>query len=36
MPAAAAMAAARCQPVTPPIRMKSGMTKSQAFICKAV
>jgi hypothetical protein len=26
MPAAAAMAAARCQPVTPPIRMKSGIT----------
>jgi hypothetical protein len=32
MPAAAAMAAARCHPVTPPIRMKSGMTTSQALL----
>jgi hypothetical protein len=32
MPAAAVMAVARCHPVTPPIRMKSGMTTSQALL----
>ena len=31
MPAAPAIAAARSQPVTPPMRMKSGITKSQAL-----
>ena len=36
MPAAPAMAAARSQPVTPPMRMKSGMTRSHAFICSAL
>ena len=32
MPAAPAMAAALSQPVTPPMRMKSGITKSQALL----
>ena len=35
MPAVPAIAAARIQPVTPPMRMKSGMTRSQALRCSA-
>ena len=35
MPAAPAIAADLKNPVTPPMRMKSGMMRSQAFFCNA-
>jgi hypothetical protein len=35
MPAEPAIAADLGNPVTPPMRMKSGMMRSQAFLCNA-